>query len=866
MKKKNKSLVLIGFASLSLILASCNASSSSSSSDTGSNDITIDDSDDTGDEPVNPVANKIKLLSPSEGEEIQITPTPLMNYLNAKTEQEQIAALKIAEDERSNNLTCTSVKLSWEKDGSAYYTISLSTNKDFTDAKEMKVSSLFSEQEIDNLIPNTTYYWKVKGTKTNDASEASSFKTLGSSVRFIKASGAANIRDLGGWEINGGGHIQYGKLYRGGLLNNFNNLGGLDEAGIKTFNNDLGIKTEIDLRTTGMDDGGQSECFFDSSKNYVQAQFGQYNRVLDPDSFAKSNGFDSYSTFVDKDNGGNYTLAAENSGISVKSLRTIFDVLSKEENYPVYFHCNAGADRTGTLSYLLEGLVGVSYEDTIKDFELTSFSKFGNRYRSALSKDGQSFTDSGVYMDVAGENYVGFGKFHEDMLKYYGEKDKDLSFAISSYLTKYAGVPSSTIEEVKSILTGTPKGTSVSLSSRQEFVLTQDKINLDLSEANLDANSITSIQIANIELGTNSSEISLDKIKETNLSGEKEAVIKAKKNGEDITVYAPILLISKYIETMQDFIDLDTYRRKENGKTARVINFGYYRLTSDIGDSSNPIVSYKMSGWLNEQLDSNGAAGFRGTIDGNNKSVYLQTSYGGMFSIVGGGATIKNTNFVITSYGSQSGDPTCITTLGCTIAGAVIENVNFTVASSCYGNADSQIYAAAIGLISTNACRSSSFRNVNVNSSAKLVSLFGGVSYNGFVGCDFENFNLECQELSYLAVKATVGDINASKCALPVEIEGITGSYKVSNKTSTPINLNDKFASIDLGKAYGSMNLVDVYYKDNKIEGALLENNTLIFETTKNFPTGISRIGQLIINLEKDGLKCSYSINIQLTK
>ena len=144
--------------------------------------------------------------------------------------------------------------------------------------------------------------------------------------------------------------------------------------------------------------------------------------------------------------------------------------------------------------------------------------------------------------------------------------------------------------------------------------------------------------------------------------------------------------------------------------------------------------------------------------------------------------------------------------------------------------------------------------------------MFGGVSYNGFAGCDFENFNLECQELSYIAVKATTGDINASKCALPVEIDGITGSYQVFNKDITPVNLNNKYASINLGKIYGSMNLVDAYYKDNKIEDALLENNTLIFETTKNFPTGVSRNGQLKINLEKDGLACSYSINIQLTK
>ena len=40
----------------------------------------------------------------------------------------------------------------------------------------------------------------------------------------------------------------------------------------------------------------------------------------------------------------------------------------------VYFHCHGGADRTGTLAFLLEGLLGVSESDMSKDFELTTYS------------------------------------------------------------------------------------------------------------------------------------------------------------------------------------------------------------------------------------------------------------------------------------------------------------------------------------------------------------------------------------------------------------------------------------------------------------------------------------------------------------
>ena len=43
-------------------------------------------------------------------------------------------------------------------------------------------------------------------------------------------------------------------------------------------------------------------------------------------------------------------------------------------NEPVYFHCSAGADRTGTVACLLEALLGMSRSDIDKDYELTCFS------------------------------------------------------------------------------------------------------------------------------------------------------------------------------------------------------------------------------------------------------------------------------------------------------------------------------------------------------------------------------------------------------------------------------------------------------------------------------------------------------------
>lgn len=40
-------------------------------------------------------------------------------------------------------------------------------------------------------------------------------------------------------------------------------------------------------------------------------------------------------------------------------------------NYPILFHCIYGADRTGTVAYLLEALCGAEENELIKDYELT---------------------------------------------------------------------------------------------------------------------------------------------------------------------------------------------------------------------------------------------------------------------------------------------------------------------------------------------------------------------------------------------------------------------------------------------------------------------------------------------------------------
>jgi hypothetical protein len=50
-----------------------------------------------------------------------------------------------------------------------------------------------------------------------------------------------------------------------------------------------------------------------------------------------------------------------------------FIVNNIRQGRAVYEHCVYGEDRTGFLSFLLEGLLGVSYSDLAKEYELTFF-------------------------------------------------------------------------------------------------------------------------------------------------------------------------------------------------------------------------------------------------------------------------------------------------------------------------------------------------------------------------------------------------------------------------------------------------------------------------------------------------------------
>ena len=184
-----------------------------------------------------------------------------------------------------------------------------------------------------------THYNEVPNVLTPFAGKnaAGTLKPL-DALRWIKTQEnlaiAWNVRDLGGWTCDGG-TVKYGLLIRGGKLSS---------ADRNVLVGELNIQHDLDLR--GREGGSDNE---------------------EPTMTVSPLGNDVWYTRAQQ-----YVWYALTPVSTWQTyLRCVIDAVTHRE--PVYFHCTAGSDRTGTLACVLEGLLGMNQSDIDKDYELTTF-------------------------------------------------------------------------------------------------------------------------------------------------------------------------------------------------------------------------------------------------------------------------------------------------------------------------------------------------------------------------------------------------------------------------------------------------------------------------------------------------------------
>ncbi len=223
------------------------------------------------------------------------------------------------------------------------FTVEYGTKADFSDAIKVTTAGEVFQISVQNLYKATTYYLRVTAsTKKGDVVTTTTFQTADLGPRVMIVDGIYNVRDLGGYMTESGQRTKQGLIYRGGSADGIHNQypTALTMLGMKTVLNDMKIVYELDLRQMGED----------GRDGTVSALPGATTAL--------------------------YSLLGINDHAPI---REVFGALANQANYPIYLHCKGGADRTGMISYLLNSLLGVSEADLVHDYELTSFSSYGER-------------------------------------------------------------------------------------------------------------------------------------------------------------------------------------------------------------------------------------------------------------------------------------------------------------------------------------------------------------------------------------------------------------------------------------------------------------------------------------------------------
>lgn len=208
-----------------------------------------------------------------------------------------------------------------------------------------------------NLIPGTIYYFRAIGNGKKVIASGK-IKTTGQ-VRMISIDGGFNIRDLGGWRGLGGKTLKYGMLYRGGSLGGTDkdgNTSTIAKADMKELSR-LGIGAQLDLRAkTNAGKYAGEGSLHSYSAGFTNIPLADFNNTMT-----------------------DYGAYNEDASI-ISNIAWIISELKK--NRPVYFNCRQGADRTGTIAFLIEGLLGCYEYATPRganqmalDYELTGFSQ-----------------------------------------------------------------------------------------------------------------------------------------------------------------------------------------------------------------------------------------------------------------------------------------------------------------------------------------------------------------------------------------------------------------------------------------------------------------------------------------------------------
>lgn len=288
------------------------------------------------------------------------------------------------------------IEFKWIYNGESNSETEYSLNISETQSMENPVSYTTHSNSFSvyNLKIATKYYWTV--STNGETSSIFEFITDDAAPRNLYVDGITNVRDIGGWVTESGTRTKQGLIFRCGRLNESSaetpNIE-ITADGIKTMRDELGIKTEIDVRKASTGEVG----------GIISSPLGNevayYNCPMEWEG----------NTFTDNQ----------------AELLKVFEILSSPENYPIIFHCNIGTDRTGMIAFLINALLGVPEEDLFRDYLYSNFASIGG------SRKISSLKESGYYTAVMNSEGDSLSEKTYNCLVHFGVPAEQLDSIIS---------------------------------------------------------------------------------------------------------------------------------------------------------------------------------------------------------------------------------------------------------------------------------------------------------------------------------------------------------------------------------------------------------------------------------------------------
>lgn len=193
--------------------------------------------------------------------------------------------------------------------------------------------------------------------------------TMHSYSRHIDFESVLNFRDLGGYRTREGHILAWRRLFRSGELHH------ITRRDITKLKEEIGLRSVIDLRSSiQLEQLGVGPL----SELGVKYYNIPLSIIIDSDNSKEKLEFRAFS------NSGEVYLYRVRRKEYGRRIVEALEIIADPENHPLVFHCNAGKDRSGIITAIVLGVLGVADEDIIEDYTLTApyMKEFINRWNN----------------------------------------------------------------------------------------------------------------------------------------------------------------------------------------------------------------------------------------------------------------------------------------------------------------------------------------------------------------------------------------------------------------------------------------------------------------------------------------------------